>query len=87
MMIFNMRRLLVCLLDKVPCRVNLIRFHAIPNVSLESSDLARMEAFRDTLNAAGIVCTDPSITRRRYICRMRDALRRRNNKKNRNGFF
>ena len=48
---------LVCLLDKVPCRVNLIRFHAIPNVSLESSDLARMEAFRDTLNAAGIVCT------------------------------
>ena len=48
---------LVCLLDKVPCRVNLIRFHAIPNVPLESSDLARMETFRDTLNAAGIVCT------------------------------
>ena len=48
---------LICLLDKVPCRVNLIRFHAIPNVPLESSDLARMEAFRDTLNAAGIVCT------------------------------
>ena len=48
---------LVSLLDKVPCRVNLIRFHAIPNVPLESSDLTRMEVFRDTLNAAGIVCT------------------------------
>lgn len=45
------------LLDKIPCRVNLIRFHAIPNVPLESSDLARMEAFRDALNAAGVVCT------------------------------
>lgn len=48
---------LACLLDKIPCRVNLIRFHAIPHVSLESSDMERMEAFRDTLNAAGIVCT------------------------------
>ena len=56
-MIFNMQRLMVSLLDKVPCRVNLIRFHAIPNVPLESSDLTRMEVFRDTLNAAGIVCT------------------------------
>lgn len=48
---------LVCLLDKVPCRVNLIRFHAIPDVPLESSDLVKMEAFRDTLNDAGVVCT------------------------------
>lgn len=48
---------LVGLLKGIPCRVNLIRFHAIPNVSLESSDVEKMEAFRDTLNAAGLVCT------------------------------
>lgn len=63
---------LVCLLDKVPCRVNLIRFHAIPNVSLESSDLARMEAFRDTLNAAGIVVRSEHHEEKIYL-RMRDA--------------
>ena len=39
------------------CRVNLIRFHTIPNVPLESSDLEKMEIFRDTLNNAGLVCT------------------------------
>lgn len=50
-------RALADLLGKIPCRVNLIRFHAIPDVPLESSDMARMEAFRDTLNAAGLVCT------------------------------
>lgn len=48
---------LACLLKGITCRVNLIRFHAIPGVSLESSDLARMEAFRDALNAKGVVCT------------------------------
>lgn len=48
---------LICLLKEIPCRVNLIRFHAIPGVSLESSDVMKMEAFRDTLNAAGVVCT------------------------------
>ena len=48
---------LICLLNDVDCRVNLIRFHAIPNVPLECSDLAKIEVFRDTLNKAGIVCT------------------------------
>ena len=48
---------LSCLLGGIPCRVNLIRFHAIPNVSLETSDIAKMEAFRDFLNAKGVVCT------------------------------
>lgn len=48
---------LICLLKGISCRVNLIRFHAIPDVSLESSDIIRMEAFRDALNAAGVVCT------------------------------
>lgn len=48
---------LACLLKDIPCRVNLIRFHAIPGVSLESSEMSRIEAFRDELNARGIVCT------------------------------
>lgn len=48
---------LACLLDSISCRVNLIRFHAIPDVELESSDMSRMETFRDTLNARGVVCT------------------------------
>ena len=45
------------LLRQIPCRVNLIRFHAIPNVPSQTSDMARMEAFRDRLNAKGVVCT------------------------------
>lgn len=50
-------RALACLLKGIPARVNLIRFHAIPGVPLESPDMARMEAFRDTVSAQGIVCT------------------------------
>ena len=50
-------RTLANLLRGIPCRVNLIRFHAIPNVPLETSDLQKMEAFRDFLNAKGITCT------------------------------
>lgn len=45
------------LLRQIPCRVNLIRFHAIPHVPLQTSDMARIEAFRDRLNAKGVVCT------------------------------
>ena len=48
---------LICLLKEIPCRVNLIRFHAIPDVSLSSSDIKKMEAFKDALNDAGVVCT------------------------------
>lgn len=48
---------LACLLTGISCRVNLIRFHAIPDVPLETSDTARMEAFRDSLNAKGVICT------------------------------
>lgn len=45
------------LLNGIPCRVNLIRFHAIPDIDLESSDMRRMEHFRDILNEKGVVCT------------------------------
>lgn len=48
---------LACLLKGIPCRVNLIRFHAIPDVDLQSSDMNKMVAFRDALNNRGIICT------------------------------
>lgn len=45
------------LLRDIPCRVNLIRFHAIPNVDLRSPSVEDMEVFRDMLSAKGLVCT------------------------------
>lgn len=45
------------LLKDVPCRVNLIRFHSIPGVDLQSSDMQQMEVFRDILNNRGIIAT------------------------------
>ena len=44
-------------LRRLTCRVNLIRFHAIPGVELKGSSLEAMEQFRDTLNSKGIICT------------------------------
>ncbi len=48
---------LVRLLSGLPCRVNLIRFHAIPGVELQTSDMAAIEAFRDRLNSKGVIAT------------------------------
>lgn len=45
------------LLRGIECRVNLIRFHRIPDFPLQSSSTQRMEAFRDRLNRSGITCT------------------------------
>jgi 23S rRNA (adenine2503-C2)-methyltransferase len=45
------------LLKGLDCRVNLIRFHALPGLPLRSSDEQKMELFRDILNALGIVAT------------------------------
>ncbi|WP_165041004.1 23S rRNA (adenine(2503)-C(2))-methyltransferase RlmN [Dysgonomonas sp. ZJ709] len=39
------------------CRVNLIRFHAIPNVDLKTSTKEKMEAFRDYLTKKGVTST------------------------------
>ena len=50
-------RELVSLLKGLSCRVNLIRFHAIPGVDLKSSDEQHMNEFRDYLNNHGITCT------------------------------
>lgn len=44
-------------LSGLDCRVNLIRFHAIPGSELRSSEPERMEQFRDMLNARGITAT------------------------------
>lgn len=48
---------LVKLLSGLDCKVNLIRFHAIPNVELKTSDLTSMERFRDILNEHGLTAT------------------------------
>lgn len=45
------------LLRNVDCRVNLIRFHAIPDSPLRSADGERMVEFRDRLNRQGITAT------------------------------
>lgn len=50
-------REIVKLLQGLECRVNLIRFHKIPDVDLPSSDEKRMEALRDYLTHHGITTT------------------------------
>ncbi|MDR0811745.1 MAG: 23S rRNA (adenine(2503)-C(2))-methyltransferase RlmN [Paludibacter sp.] len=45
------------LLRGLRCRVNLIRFHAIPNVDLKPSDETRILAFQQTLENKGIITT------------------------------
>ena len=48
---------LIRLLRGLECRVNLIRFHKIPDFPYDCSPQARMEAFRDRLSSNGITCT------------------------------
>ncbi len=45
------------LLNKVKCRINLIRFHPIPGTPLESSSDETILEFQKALNAKGIVTT------------------------------
>ncbi len=45
------------LLQGLRCRVNLIRFHAIPGVPLRSPEESHIAAFKDRLNAKGILTT------------------------------
>lgn len=45
------------LIKGIECRVNLIRFHAIPNVDLKTSTKEKMEAFRDYLTRRGVTST------------------------------
>ena len=48
---------IVRLVNGLECRVNLIRFHAIPNVDLPASDPLRMEQLRDYLTRHGVIAT------------------------------
>lgn len=48
---------LVKILRGLDCRVNLIRFHAIPGVDLEGTDMDSMLAFRDYLTQHGVFAT------------------------------
>ena len=49
--------MLVRLIGKLDCRVNLIRFHAIPGVDLHPASEERMIMFRNYLNQKGITAT------------------------------
>ena len=48
---------IVKLLKGLKCRVNLIRFHASPDVPYKTSDERTMTAFRDYLDSHGVTCT------------------------------
>ena len=50
-------REIIRLLQGLECRVNLIRFHEIPDIHLPGSDEKRMEAMRDYLTAHGVFTT------------------------------
>ncbi|MDH6354915.1 23S rRNA (adenine2503-C2)-methyltransferase [Dysgonomonas sp. PH5-45] len=50
-------RELVKILSALDCRVNLIRYHAIPGVDLRTSAKETMESFRDYLTSKGLTCT------------------------------
>ncbi len=54
--IFYAKKLKKLLLG-LSCRVNLIRFHEIPNVDFKEADLETMEAFRNYLTLHGIFST------------------------------
>lgn len=45
------------ILNGIRCRINLIRFHPVPGVSLASPDESEIIRFREALNAKGIVTT------------------------------
>lgn len=45
------------LLDGIKCRINLIRFHPIPNTPLAGTDETSLMAFKEALNKKGITTT------------------------------
>jgi len=50
-------RELVRLLNGIKCRINLIRFHSIPDTVLEGTDVAGMVEFQNMLKAKGMTVT------------------------------
>lgn len=53
----NHAEALAKLLKPTGARVNLIRFHSIPGVNLNTANDKKMVHFRDLLNSHGIICT------------------------------
>ncbi|MBO4965645.1 MAG: 23S rRNA (adenine(2503)-C(2))-methyltransferase RlmN [Muribaculaceae bacterium] len=49
--------MLVKLINRIPCRVNLIRFHKVDGVDLTPCSEERMQMFRNYLNGKGITAT------------------------------
>jgi len=45
------------ILNGIRCRINLIRFHEIPNTQLETTDEKRLQEFKEELTAKGITTT------------------------------
>ena len=45
------------ILDQIRCRINLIRFHPIPDTPLKETDEVALQEFKDALNAKGIMTT------------------------------
>jgi 23S rRNA (adenine2503-C2)-methyltransferase len=45
------------ILNGIPCRINLIRFHQIPGTPLKGTDEKRLMQFKEALNAKGITTT------------------------------
>lgn len=54
---FRHAKELLRLLNGIKCRINLIRFHPIPDSSLKGSDESAIQAFKDKLNGKGIITT------------------------------
>ena len=54
---FIITKAIVHLLKGLDCRINLIRFHPIPNIPLQGVDDHRMERFRNYLTQHGIFTT------------------------------
>ena len=48
---------LIRLLRGLECRINLIRFHEIPDFNLKSSQMGIIEIFQNRLNKAGLIAT------------------------------
>ncbi|MFK5855898.1 MAG: 23S rRNA (adenine(2503)-C(2))-methyltransferase RlmN, partial [Bacteroidota bacterium] len=45
------------ILNGVNCRINLIRFHPIPNTPLKGTNEERLQKFKEALNLKGIITT------------------------------
>lgn len=58
---------LVRLLNGLDCRINLIRFHAIPGVDLEGAAAETMLQFRDYLTSHGVFYNHTFLSWRRYF--------------------